>query len=74
MLKDSLSNGITIISVEEMVAIKGEDKILVCEFCNRPVQFEIAMEVNGQKTYAWLCGKCPKSKTILAAPKGGGEC
>jgi hypothetical protein len=73
MKADSLRKEFNVISVEEMVTVNGEDKILICEFCHQPVRYEIAMEVKGQITYAWLCGECPKSKAIMSAPTGGGR-
>lgn len=74
MLKDSLRNGISIISVEEMVTTNGDEKILICDFCDRPVQFTVTMEFKGKETSAWICGECPESKEILTNPRGGGGC
>lgn len=37
----------------------------VCDFCNRPAEFDVEAVIDGGERSLWLCGKCDKSKQIL---------
>jgi hypothetical protein len=70
---DPLKSGINLISVEDMVTFKGKDELLICEFCDRPIRYEVEIEVAGHRKVVWLCGQCNPSREIISSIPGGGE-
>lgn len=73
MSLETIKKGICMLSVEDIVTIKGKNELLLCEFCDRYAEHEVEMYIGGRKTAVWLCGHCPESKGILAELKYGDD-
>jgi ribosomal protein L37AE/L43A len=43
----------------------NEESCFVCDFCNRPAEYDVEAPVESGKKSIWLCGKCDRSKQIL---------
>ena len=41
------------------------DNSFVCDFCQRPAEYDVETTIDGGERSVWLCGKCDRSKQIL---------
>ena len=41
------------------------ENLFICDFCDRPAEFDVEATIDGGERSVWLRGKCDKSKQIL---------